>query len=501
MSATNQPTPSCLQPTNRPASRPTSQPTNPIMLQPTSQPANQPASQPANQHMEAVVFSIEQSVLRLVPSHRARDWEAEDRGVLLNPPCKKKPGLKLSKENFVVKADDLEQIGELGRGAYGVRIRATVNNQEQKRLLMDLDISMRTVDCFYTVTFYGALFREGDVWICMELMDTSLDKFYKQVIDKGMTIPEDILGKMAVSTVKALEHLHSNLSVIHRDVKPSNILINTQGQVKMCDFGISGYLVDSLAKTVDAGCKPYMAPERINPETNQKGYNVKSDIWSLGITMIELAILRFPYDSWCTPFQQLRQVVEDQSPQLPADQFSPEFVDFTSLWYVLLSHNASLVPYLFELSFQLYGHCYACYDRDIWSWQDIRNRSRTMLPIHHLVSPSRLPVHHLVNCSIHSTALHLACIKCSIHSNRSLHCSPAIKCVSIHAQSSRLLALLVKLSTPSNSLPRCSAASQSLKKNSKERPNYPELMQHPFFISHDSKDTDVASFVKVILGD
>lgn len=47
---------------------------------------------------------------------------------------------------------------------------------------------------------------------------------------------------------------------------------------------------------------------------------------------IELAILRFPYDSWGTPFQQLKQVVEEPSPQLPADQFSPEFVDFTSQW-------------------------------------------------------------------------------------------------------------------------------------------------------------------------
>lgn len=93
---------------------------------------------------------------------------------------------------------------------------------------------------------------------------------------------------MCLQIVKALEHLHSNLQVIHRgeplplrsslshlsppstptvpenlsavaDVKPSNVLINTQGQVKMCDFGISGYLVDSVAKTMDAGCKPYMA--------------------------------------------------------------------------------------------------------------------------------------------------------------------------------------------------------------------------------------------------
>ncbi|CAG00234.1 unnamed protein product, partial [Tetraodon nigroviridis] len=254
-------------------------------------------------------------------------------------------------QNFEVKADDLELIEELGRGAYGVvekmrhvpsgvimavkRIRATVNTLEQKRLLMDLDISMRTVDCFFTVTFYGALFREvkldhGDVWICMELMDTSLDKFYKKVIEKGKTIPEDILGKITVAIVKALEHLHSNLSVIHRDVKPSNVLINTLGQVKMCDFGISGHLVDSVAKTLDAGCKPYMAPERINPDLNQKGYSVKSDIWSLGITMIELAILKFPYESWGTPFQQLKQVVDEPSPQLPTDGFSPEFVDFIS---------------------------------------------------------------------------------------------------------------------------------------------------------------------------
>ena len=67
------------------------------------------------------------------------------------------------------------------------------------------------------------------------------------------------LGKITFAVVSALHYLHSQLKVIHRDVKPSNILINKQGSVKMCDFGISGYLVDSIAKTIDAGCKPYMA--------------------------------------------------------------------------------------------------------------------------------------------------------------------------------------------------------------------------------------------------
>jgi len=78
--------------------------------------------------------------------------------------------------------------------------------------------------------------------------------------------------------------------------------------VKLCDFGISGQLVDSLAKTIDAGCKPYMAPERIDPAKNKQGYDVKSDVWSLGITMIEVATGDFPYDTWKNPFQQLKQV-------------------------------------------------------------------------------------------------------------------------------------------------------------------------------------------------
>jgi serine/threonine protein kinase len=62
-----------------------------------------------------------------------------------------------------------------------------------------------------------------------------------------------------LKVVKALDYLHQDLKVIHRDVKPSNILINRRGDVKICDFGISGQLVDSIAKTMEAGCKPYMA--------------------------------------------------------------------------------------------------------------------------------------------------------------------------------------------------------------------------------------------------
>lgn len=73
---------------------------------------------------------------------------------------------------------------------------------------MDLDISMRSSDCPYTVQFYGALFREGDVWICMEVMDMSLDKFYMKAYKNGCHVPEDILGKIAFAVT---QHFISNL--------------------------------------------------------------------------------------------------------------------------------------------------------------------------------------------------------------------------------------------------------------------------------------------------
>ncbi|XP_001949896.2 dual specificity mitogen-activated protein kinase kinase 4 isoform X4 [Acyrthosiphon pisum] len=245
-------------------------------------------------------------------------------------------------------SDDLQDLGEIGRGGFGTvnkmlhrssdtvmavkRIRSTVDENEQKQLLMDLDVVMKSNECPYIVQFYGALFKEGDCWICMELMDTSLDKFYKYVYEKlNQRIPENILGKITVATVKALNYLKEKLKIIHRDVKPSNILLDSRGNIKLCDFGISGQLVDSIAKTRDAGCRPYMAPERIDPVRGRGGYDVRSDVWSLGITLVEVATGRFPYPRWSSVFEQLCQVVQGDPPRLQAsNNFSPNFVNFVN---------------------------------------------------------------------------------------------------------------------------------------------------------------------------
>ncbi|KAK0168822.1 hypothetical protein PV327_002589 [Microctonus hyperodae] len=268
--------------------------------------------------------------------------------VVITPPrnLDKRTTITIGEKTFEVEADDLMSLSVLGAGAYGIvekmkhkqtgtimavkRITVTVNTKEQKRLLMDLDISMRSSDCPYTVQFYGALFREGDVWICMEVMDMSLDKFYTRAVHHKCPLPEEFLGHVACAVVKALHYLYTELRVIHRDVKPSNILINRQGDVKMCDFGISGYLVDSVAKTIDAGCKPYMAPERIDPSGDPAHYDIRSDVWSLGISLMELATGKFPYDSWKSPFEQLKQVVQEDPPKLPPGEFSNSFEELAT---------------------------------------------------------------------------------------------------------------------------------------------------------------------------
>uniref|UniRef100_A0A182VRW4 mitogen-activated protein kinase kinase n=1 Tax=Anopheles minimus TaxID=112268 RepID=A0A182VRW4_9DIPT len=247
-------------------------------------------------------------------------------------------------------SDDLIDEGEIGRGAFGAvnrmkfthtgtvmavkRIRSTVDEKEQKQLLMDLEVVMKSNDCNTIVTFYGALFKEGDCWICMELMDTSLDKFYKFICECQQShIPEPILAQITFATVRALNYLKDELKIIHRDVKPSNILLKRNGDIKLCDFGISGQLVDSIARTKDAGCRPYMAPERIDPQ-RAKGYDVRSDVWSLGITLMEVATGKFPYPKWGSVFEQLSQVVEGDPPRLCTTyngmEFSIDFVNFVN---------------------------------------------------------------------------------------------------------------------------------------------------------------------------
>uniref|UniRef100_A0A8C9TU17 mitogen-activated protein kinase kinase n=1 Tax=Scleropages formosus TaxID=113540 RepID=A0A8C9TU17_SCLFO len=180
----------------------------------------------------------------------------------------------------------------------------------QKQIMSELEILYKC-DSPYIITFYSAFFVENRISICTEFMDGGSLDVYR-------SIPEHVLGRIAVAVVKGLTYLWS-LKILHRDVKPSNMLVNTRGQVKLCDFGVSTQLVNSIAKTY-VGTNAYMAPERISGEQ----YGIHSDVWSVGISFMEVNL---NHVRGVTPIQKNQGSLMDP-PVLPVGQFSETFIHF-----------------------------------------------------------------------------------------------------------------------------------------------------------------------------
>lgn len=243
---------------------------------------------------------------------------------------------------YKARLQDFEKLDELGRGNYGTvwrvvhkvtkvqmamkEIRLALEEAVFSQIIMELDV-LHKAQCPEIVEFYGAFFVEGCVYILMEFMDAgSLEKIYTTDIAEG------VLAKITLSTVRGLRTLKDRHNIIHRDVKPTNILVNGRGQVKLCDFGVSGNLVASIAKT-NIGCQSYMAPERIRSENAASGpstYTVQSDIWSLGLSILELAKGGYPYppETYNNIFAQLQAICDGEPPDLPQGRYSEEARDF-----------------------------------------------------------------------------------------------------------------------------------------------------------------------------
>ncbi|PWN41546.1 kinase-like protein [Ceraceosorus guamensis] len=233
---------------------------------------------------------------------------------------------------FQINMEDLELLDELGKGNYGTvrkvrhtrtkvemamkEIRLELDESKLNAIIMELDILHRAT-APEIVEFYGAFFVESCVYYCMEYMDAkSLESLYHG----PCSVPEDVLARIVAWTVRGLRFLKDELQIMHRDVKPTNILLNRKGEVKLCDFGVSGQLEKSLAKT-NIGCQSYMAPERIKGESqNMLGtYTVASDVWSLGLTIVETTLGTYPYppETYSNVFAQLQAIVHGDPPQLP----------------------------------------------------------------------------------------------------------------------------------------------------------------------------------------
>ncbi|KAK3813145.1 MAG: mitogen-activated protein kinase [Benniella sp.] len=289
--------------------------------------------------------------------------------------------------NYSLRPEDMVTIQKLGEGAGGtvskVKHVPTGFIMARKHVLYDpnpdfvrsLERELKTMDRCHSpwiVAFYGAYMDGDELALCMEYCEGgSLDSVYKRVSEKGMSIPEKVLGKISEAVLNGLVYLHKVLHVMHRDLKPSNIVVTVEGNIKLCDFGVSGSLVNSFAETF-VGTSYYMAPERIQG----RKYPVQSDVWSLGLTIIEIAQMKNPFPLNLAPFELLHFIVNQQVPSLPEDEpWSGTFRDFIAKCMIkdfmtrptpeqIMEH-----PFIVESSLRTTTEVdMQAWIRDVWDW-------------------------------------------------------------------------------------------------------------------------------------
>ncbi|GJP49337.1 hypothetical protein CLOM_g8560, partial [Closterium sp. NIES-68] len=170
--------------------------------------------------------------------------------------------------------------------------------------------------------YYGSSVHNTKLWIVMEFMagGSVADLLQESPLDEAS------IAYILHDLLQALEYLHSEKK-IHRDIKAANILLNEEGDVKVADFGVSAKLTKTISKRKTfVGTPFWMAPEVIQ---NTDGYDEKADIWSLGITAIEMAKGEPPFAD-LHPMRALFLIPKDPPPQLD-DHFSKPFKEFVNL--------------------------------------------------------------------------------------------------------------------------------------------------------------------------
>lgn len=200
--------------------------------------------------------------------------------------------------------------------------------------------------CAALVDCYGVFYRAITLYIVMELMEGSL----KDLIKKRRAVDEQGCLAIAYQVLQGLHFLHSTRRQLHRDIKPHNILFRAaDGAVKIADFGISSKQMESVnfnKQSTYCGTTLYMSPQRIRGEA----YGVEGDLWSFGVTLLELARGDLPFTGDIFSIDRLAK----EPPTLPSVSpfgatYSFEFQEFLGLCFApaekgvtaasLLEHN------------------------------------------------------------------------------------------------------------------------------------------------------------------
>uniref|UniRef100_A0A9J8BGK6 non-specific serine/threonine protein kinase n=2 Tax=Cyprinus carpio TaxID=7962 RepID=A0A9J8BGK6_CYPCA len=213
-------------------------------------------------------------------------------------------------ESLTDPSSDWDIIETIGKGTYGkvykviskkdgsqaaVKVLDPINDVDEE-IEAEYNILRSLSNHPNVVKFFGMFYKSdelsgGQLWLVLELCNGgSVTDLIKGLLMRGKRLEEPIISYILYGALLGLQHLHNN-RIIHRDVKGNNILLTTEGGVKLVDFGVSAQLTSArLRRNTSVGTPFWMAPEVIACEQQYDySYDARCDVWSLGITAIELA--------------------------------------------------------------------------------------------------------------------------------------------------------------------------------------------------------------------